>query len=37
VNAALVRAGVEVSALAPERETLEDVFLSLVEDAGVPG
>jgi ABC-type multidrug transport system ATPase subunit len=37
VNAALVRAGVEVSALAPERDTLEDVFLSLVEDAGVPG
>jgi ABC-2 type transport system ATP-binding protein len=37
VNAALVRAGIEVSALAPERETLEDVFLSLVEDAGVPG
>ncbi|MFL5736611.1 MAG: AAA family ATPase, partial [Actinomycetota bacterium] len=37
VNAALVGAGVEVSALAPERDTLEDVFLSLVEDAGVPG
>jgi ABC-type multidrug transport system ATPase subunit len=37
VNAALVRLGVEVSTLAPERETLEDVFLSLVEDAGVPG
>jgi ABC-2 type transport system ATP-binding protein len=37
VNAALVRAGVEVSVLAPERDTLEDVFLSLVEDAGVPG
>jgi ABC-type multidrug transport system ATPase subunit len=37
VNSALVGAGVEVSALAPERDTLEDVFLSLVEDAGVPG
>jgi ABC-2 type transport system ATP-binding protein len=37
VNSALVTAGVEVSALAPERDTLEDVFLSLVEDAGVPG
>jgi ABC-2 type transport system ATP-binding protein len=37
INSALVRAGVEVSGLSPERETLEDVFLSLVEDAGVPG
>jgi ABC-type multidrug transport system ATPase subunit len=37
INSALVRAGVEVSGLNPERDTLEDVFLSLVEDAGVPG
>ncbi|MDP9296653.1 MAG: ABC transporter ATP-binding protein [Actinomycetota bacterium] len=37
INSALVRGGVEVSGLAPERDTLEDVFLSLVEDAGVPG
>src|SRR5207248_4116644 len=37
VNAALVRGGVEVSVLSPERDTLEDVFLALVEDAGVPG
>ncbi len=32
VNAALVAAGVRVSALVPERRTLEDVFLELVED-----
>ncbi|HEX9122360.1 MAG TPA: ABC transporter ATP-binding protein [Actinomycetota bacterium] len=37
VNAALVSGGVAVSALVPERETLEDVFLALVEDDGVPG
>jgi ABC-2 type transport system ATP-binding protein len=37
VNAALVAAGVAVSALVPERESLEDVFLSLVEDGGVQG
>jgi ABC-type multidrug transport system ATPase subunit len=37
MNAALVRAGIEVSGLAPERDTLEDVFLALVEDVGVPG
>jgi len=33
VNAALVSGGVGVSALVPERESLEDVFLSLVEGA----
>jgi ABC-type multidrug transport system ATPase subunit len=32
VNAALVSAGVRVSALVPKRRTLEDVFLELVED-----
>ncbi|MGH2659437.1 MAG: ABC transporter ATP-binding protein [Actinomycetota bacterium] len=37
VNAALVSAGVGVSALMPERDSLEDVFLSLVEDGGVQG
>jgi ABC-2 type transport system ATP-binding protein len=37
INSALVRGGVEVSGVAPERDTLEDAFLSLVEDAGVPG
>ncbi len=37
VNAALVAGGIAVSALVPERESLEDVFLSLVEDRGVPG
>jgi ABC-2 type transport system ATP-binding protein len=37
VNAALVSAGVAVSALVPERDTLEDVFLSLVEEPGVQG
>jgi hypothetical protein len=36
VNAALVSAGVAVSALVPERESLEDVFLSLVEEGRVP-
>jgi ABC-2 type transport system ATP-binding protein len=34
VNAALVGAGVRVSALVPERRSLEDVFLELVEDPG---
>ncbi len=37
LNAALVAAGVAVSALIPERDTLEDVFLALVEDPDVPG
>lgn len=36
VNAMLVHAGVEVSALEPERDTLEDVFLHLVEGVDVP-
>jgi hypothetical protein len=36
VNAALVSGGVEVSALTPEHESLEDVFVSLVEGADVP-
>jgi ABC-2 type transport system ATP-binding protein len=36
VNAALVAAGVRVSALVPERDTLEDAFLTLVEGADVP-
>jgi ABC-2 type transport system ATP-binding protein len=36
VNAALVSGGVAVSALMPEHETLEDVFVSLVEGADVP-
>ena len=36
VNSALVRAGVRVEALIPERETLEDVFLDLVEGIDVP-
>jgi ABC-2 type transport system ATP-binding protein len=36
VNAALVSAGLRVSALVPERDTLEDVFLALVEGADVP-
>jgi ABC-2 type transport system ATP-binding protein len=34
LNAALVGAGVRVSALVPERRSLEDVFLELVEDGG---
>ena len=33
INQALVSAGIAVSALVPERESLEDVFLSLVEGA----
>jgi ABC-2 type transport system ATP-binding protein len=37
VNAALVAGGIAVSALVPERESLEDVFLALVEDDGVQG
>jgi ABC-2 type transport system ATP-binding protein len=37
VNGALVRAGVAVSALVPERESLEDVFLALVGDGDVQG
>ena len=36
VNARLVAEGVAVSALVPERASLEDVFLSLVENADVP-
>jgi ABC-2 type transport system ATP-binding protein len=36
VNAALVRAGIRVSALVPVADTLEDVFLHLVEGADVP-
>jgi ABC-2 type transport system ATP-binding protein len=36
VNARLVGAGVGVSALVPEHERLEDVFVSLVEGADVP-
>jgi ABC-type multidrug transport system ATPase subunit len=36
VNAALVSGGVAVSALVPEHESLEDVFVSLVEGADVP-
>lgn len=36
LNAALVGAGVRVHALAPERDSLEDVFLHLVEGADVP-
>ena len=36
LNRALVSAGVEVSALAPERDSLEDVFLALVEGEDVP-
>jgi hypothetical protein len=37
VNGALVSGGVAVSALVPERDTLEDVFMSLVEGSGVQG
>jgi ABC-2 type transport system ATP-binding protein len=37
MNAALVRAGVGVRALIPERESLEDVFLELVGEADVQG
>ena len=36
VNAALVRGGVRVNALEPQRDTLEDVFLHLVEGIDVP-
>ena len=36
INRILVSAGIAVSALVPERETLEDVFVSLVEGADVP-
>jgi len=36
VNDALVRGGVAVSALVPERATLEDVFIALVEGAEAP-
>jgi ABC-2 type transport system ATP-binding protein len=36
VNSALVAGGVAVSALMPEHESLEDVFVSLVEGADVP-
>jgi ABC-2 type transport system ATP-binding protein len=36
LNAALVGAGVAVSALAPHRDSLEDVFLELVEGSDVP-
>jgi len=37
VNAALVSGGVAVSSLVPERDTLEDVFMSLIEGSGVQG
>jgi ABC-type multidrug transport system ATPase subunit len=36
VNAALVRGGIAVHALEPQRDTLEDVFLHLVEGIDVP-
>jgi hypothetical protein len=36
VNAALVRGGIRVHALEPQRDTLEDVFLHLVEGVDVP-
>jgi ABC-2 type transport system ATP-binding protein len=36
VNEALVAAGIRVSALVPERDSLEDAFFSLVEGADVP-
>jgi ABC-2 type transport system ATP-binding protein len=36
INARLVSGGVSVSALVPEHERLEDVFVSLVEGADVP-
>jgi ABC-2 type transport system ATP-binding protein len=36
LNAALVAAGIRVNALVPERDTLEDVFLHLVEGIDVP-
>jgi ABC-2 type transport system ATP-binding protein len=37
VNAALVSGGVAVDALVPERDTLEDVFMSLVEGSDAQG
>ena len=36
VNAALIRSGVAVSALVPEEDSLEDVFVSLVRGADAP-
>jgi len=36
VNGALVSSGIAVSALTPERSTLEDVFIALVEGEDVP-
>jgi ABC-2 type transport system ATP-binding protein len=36
VNSALVSAGIAVSSLTPERSTLEDVFIALVEGEDVP-
>jgi ABC-2 type transport system ATP-binding protein len=36
LNEALVAAGIGVNALVPERDTLEDVFLHLVEGIDVP-
>ncbi len=36
INEALVSSGSAVSALAPERDSLEDVFLALVEGEDVP-
>ena len=36
LNGALVAAGIRVNALVPERDTLEDVFLHLVEGIDVP-
>jgi ABC-2 type transport system ATP-binding protein len=36
VNAALVRGGIRVHALEPQQDTLEDVFLHLVEGIDVP-
>ena len=36
VNGALVSAGIAVSALTPERSSLEDVFIALVEGEDVP-
>jgi ABC-2 type transport system ATP-binding protein len=36
LNVALVRAGIRVTALMPRRDSLEDVFLHLVEGADVP-
>jgi hypothetical protein len=36
VNSALVAGGVAVSAMVPEHESLEDVYVSLVEGSDVP-